>query len=116
MLLILEKAVAIAVGALLPAEHPLLERQLVVGLHALDHILDLHPVGPDILHSGRTRLARDQREILDASPAIRHGVSHHLVPHLGGTHTQKDLGIGLPHAGNPLDARMQHDTIEVIDK
>ena len=56
MMLILEITITISIFTIRIRKSPFLECQLVISLHALDHILDLHAISPDVLDSGSARL------------------------------------------------------------
>ena len=115
-MLILEIAVAITILAIFPREDTFLERQLVVGLYRLDHLLDLGSIGADVLNGSRARLARDAGEILDAGPTLTNGIGDHIVPQLGGTDTEQDLAVRLANLLHSLNQGMNDDAIIIINE
>ena len=80
--LALEQAVAIAEGTVRQREIAQLAALAVQRGQAGKHILDLHPVGTDVLHRRGAHGAGDQAEVLQAAQALLQRPEHEGMPGL----------------------------------
>ena len=85
----LEAALPISVAAVLVVEGHTLTGGNLYGFHTLDKVFRFNAIGADVLHSTRTHLARNEREVLGSIPSAGNAVGHKVVPNNTATHTQQ---------------------------
>jgi len=86
----------------------------VPGLQPLENMLQLHPIGTDVLHRSRSHRSGDEREVLQSEPAFCRGVFHPHVPVLSGSHLHQHLRCAFFQELDPFHTGLQDKTLIVF--